>query len=780
MEKIVYKIILVIILTSIQFLQIDAESFSYSVSFNQNDMSITTDTLAGNVYSGIHYSGLANSSLAGAPSLPNAFLSFSVPYDAHDISVSVVNADSCVQSLDYEVMPAQAGGTTDGDSVEVTLPNKIFYTTNYNYIPAGIVNESFYGGENHVITIKVTPVRYDPVDNFIVLYKYVDLKISYTKGGSQYSNMCFLRRDNDALNQIARDELKRIVSNPSAVDANAHPATYELSRRGTLPIYEYCIITRSALARDFKKIVALKRQKGYSSGTVSIESIASCHDFASGEIISSMNDTPGKIRSYLTKSFTDGIGQYVLFGLKDTIGETYRYLSHDKIPTDMYYGDLNSRWSSSSYLNEDYSPELYVGRIPFVNQKEIESYYKKLMTYCFKPGHGDPSYLMRSLYTQEEQMKVADEAGFVARHFSPMFSLSDTTLIQEPDSTCPLPDGRTVINEIRNTGYGFVSFHGHGCPNSILINKKWWPFKNIYALGHQMFYNDSVHPDPVESAFDHLGNQYRPSIAYTISCTTMPYDIYTEHSHNIRYSTKYNLGESFILGEDYGGPAFLGNTRSGYFHTYKNENRSAYLEGVFGEILKMGITSIGKAEALSKMYPASPYLDDDPSTKRNKKIRATHNLLGEPEFEMWTAVPNVFEGIEVTRTNDGIAVSSIPEDSVIVAYCTNDHKQKRTVAYSGSVSFNGISPNSTIMVYKKNFIPYIAPLLLQNITLSNSQYIIASSIKAGNHIDSNRRSGDVVIPDGVEYEIEYTDSVLLDRGFKVEKGAAFSVYPSDY
>ena len=84
------------------------------------------------------------------------------------------------------------------------------------------------------------------------------------------------------------------------------------------------------------------------------------------------------------------------------------------------------------------------------------------------------------------------------------------------------------------------------------------------------------------------------------------------------------------------------------------------------------------------------------------------------------------------------------------------------------------------MVYKHNYIPYIAPLLLQNENLSNSQYVIASNVIAGAAVDNNRTQGDVVITSGVEYEIEASGTVTLQNGFKVEKGATFAVYPSCY
>ena len=44
----------------------------------------------------------------------------------------------------------------------------------------------------------------------------------------------------------------------------------------------------------------------------------------------------------------------------------------------------------------------------------------------------------------------------------------------------------------------------------------------------------------------------------------------------------------------------------------------------------------------------------------------------------------------------------------------------------------------------------------------------------------NRTSGNVIVKDGVEYEIEASGTVTLHDGFFVEKGATFAVYPSSY
>ena len=82
------------------------------------------------------------------------------------------------------------------------------------------------------------------------------------------------------------------------------------------------------------------------------------------------------------------------------------------------------------------------------------------------------------------------------------------------------------------------------------------------------------------------------------------------------------------------------------------------------------------------------------------------------------------------------------------------------------------------MLYQRNYIPYFAPLTLQNQTIEESQYVIANDVTAGESVDNIRTNGGFTISNGVEYEIEATGTVRLEDGFKVEKGATFAVYPS--
>ena len=113
-------------------------------------------------------------------------------------------------------------------------------------------------------------------------------------------------------------------------------------------------------------------------------------------------------------------------------------------------------------------------------------------------------------------------------------------------------------------------------------------------------------------------------------------------------------------------------------------------------------------------------------------------------------------------------------------YCDNGGSVGKVTATSSSVSLTDVNPNSTVMVYSHNYILYIAPLVLQNTDLDQSQYVIASEVLAGRQVDSNRTNGDVTVKEGAEYEIEAAGEVKLAGGFSVEKGAAFAIRPASF
>lgn len=146
-------------------------------------------------------------------------------------------------------------------------------------------------------------------------------------------------------------------------------------------------------------------------------------------------------------------------------------------------------------------------------------------------------------------------------------------------------------------------------------------------------------------------------------------------------------------------------------------------------------------------------------------------------LDMWTGIPLQYSGVTVARSNSAVSLTGLSAGDT-VSYCSNDGSVGRVLATSSGVSLTGVDPNSTIMVYQHNRIPYIAPLVIQNTDLDRSQYVIASEVLAGRQVDSSRTNGDVTVKNGAEYEIEAASEVTLAGGFTVEKGAAFAIRPA--
>lgn len=281
----------------------------------------------------------------------------------------------------------------------------------------------------------------------------------------------------------------------------------------------------------------------------------------------------------------------------------------------------------------------------------------------------------------------------------------------------------------------------------------------LVADGFSTYYNDDT---LTCNGLNNMKNKYFPSICYSIACSTMPFRTIQNYEN-----LTMNFGESFTTGKDFGGPVFIGNTYRGMTPL------SALLEKAVGEELLKGYYEIGKANAFAKIS----YFNT--AHQLSHYVTVIQNLLGDPSLEIWTDIPQQYSNITITRTNDSIGISGNSVNSSIVAIYNNGGQVRQLIADSSNITLKA-NPNSTIILYKHNYIPYIAPLVLQKVNLDHSQYVIASDVIAGSNVDSGRTEGNVIVPNGVEYEIEASGTVTLQDGFKVEKGATFAVYPSSF
>lgn len=757
-----------------------------------------TDTLDGITYSTVSYGDLFNIGTPGMPSLPVEYIRFSVPYNATNFIVT----SSCpaFQSTNYNLghllYPIQQQRLMNDTTPDMFTPpdSSAYYPgSSYPSQVAWFVDEGFLDGENHIVTVAVMPLGYTHTSNSdkVTLRKLVNVKLKFELSDSLA--MYPIVRNDSTMREEGYSFVRSMVVNPGQVktfapsetsiymdplllnpngisgnglngynivgDSIPHLPSDSLQQNnvgiGTgelLMDAKYLIVTTADLFHSMRRLAALKRQKGYTVGVVTMDqvlndSIASLGDRvrqADGTYTIANGDDAGKLRQFLRNCYIKCGTKYVL--LAGNI--PYKRIPHKyndpectfDLISDMYFCDLNADWDTTGI---DYRPELFVGRILCDNGGQIDNYTDKLLRYELNPGGGDVSYLGNAFFSEGRDFR-----GCLSNTKIELESVyPDPIIINDNESNNSRhPRGKEIIDTLNESRVGFACIFNHGDSTRITVYGK-------DSIGYQ-YYIEAYAPMTIGKGLNCLTNKKYPMIFYAPSCVTMPFD----------YTGGLSFGKSFTIGKDYGGPVFIGYTRSAYPWPIE------LIVSEFAKKIRAGYYQLGVADAISRQAARFLSLSETLS----------HGYLGDPSLELWTGEPRSFINITIERTNSSVIVSGFDSESTIVSYRTNSGTYRRLTTGTLGVTFNNVSPNGAVMVYKHNYLPYIAPLIIQNENLNFSQYVIARDFIAGNSVDNTRTPGDVVIKSGIEYEIEASGTVTLDDGFSVEKGATFAVYPSSF
>jgi hypothetical protein len=234
------------------------------------------------------------------------------------------------------------------------------------------------------------------------------------------------------------------------------------------------------------------------------------------------------------------------------------------------------------------------------------------------PGSGSLSYLERALMTFGRFNQLQSTVP-------PLLPCFLFDYMQE-DEHSYYPHGYDIINRINDRGYGFVvSLNINGKTNtqgSGIEVKQGSVYSYLMAEDNY----DFVGSDENGNGLDNLRNGKLPFIMYGISSSSCPFEL-TKSSNEVR-----NFGESCVMGGTYGGVAFLGYTGKSWSDpTDYLLNNFSYLFGLASEN-NLHYSHIGITESESK-YETSDYKD-------YTYHAMAHNLIGDPECQMWTDVPN--------------------------------------------------------------------------------------------------------------------------------------------
>jgi hypothetical protein len=331
-------------------------------------------------------------------------------------------------------------------------------------------------------------------------------------------------------------------------------------------------------------------------------------------------------------------------------------------PTDFYYADLTGNWNEdgdgnwgeSSIRNDngkdeiEWTPEVYVGRLPANSTNELEIMINKTLKYETNPTIGawmnrmllaggisdvagsgsppDPDGEDESrLTTYIWQQYTSKEMGF--KHLEahtyyvpppPKYTLSQANLVSDFHS-----------------GYSTVIIAGHGTPFEM----------SSQSIG--VVYNDG----DAASA----GNIGMPSLVYGDACTTSSYD-----------KNDGSIGERLIKEPNAGAIGYIGGLRVTWYlpddYDFNYLNR-ANARLFFKEFFENRAFQQGKALYDSKVAYLNSFVFENPLSdirqEWQRKNILTYNLLGDPEVDIYTKKPgnltnyfsgNIYEGQLVKLT----------------------------------------------------------------------------------------------------------------------------------
>lgn len=579
----------------------------------------------------------------GEPELPYTVIRFLVPDNASDFSVSTTGFRGITTiNPDIKLYPVQEMfSMNEYRSDFFTYPDVKKYETYLFEFSAEVLEDSHIEGRFHVVTIALKPFSYNGESNSLKMCQDMDIRLEYR----EYTSSCN-KKEND--NKTGIIDISNIVVNPPLSKEDTDKSGFSALLSAPKPYY---IISERSLLEALQDFAAWKTQKGYQVVMKAIEDVYEDSRYkidTTTEIV----DEAASLRKYLQDEYDEhGCFFCLLVGDHKTRmpirkvqnGSSTNPNGDNYIPTDDYFSDLLDNWNhiwdekNGFYVCpvvSPFAPDIYVGRLLCHSKEEISNYTSKLILYESNPGRGKADYLEKTSISVQHDAALYEILGEscykmvldkMETTFPSVNCILDCAIIDE--NTYGSPTGTEILEALNTNGY--CSLIGHGEPSTIACSGKHYPtsrWEYIKALESYSYNTDKSlaqtnidHPT-CNNGLDLLTNFDSPSVIYSFSCTTCPFDIYK--SPSLTFDLPHTMASSFTVGGRYGGVAYLGNTRSGYF-TY-----SPQLEVLFLANIKRN-RQIGVAEAMSKYEYTMSNL-----------VRHTHNLIGDPELEMWLTKPS--------------------------------------------------------------------------------------------------------------------------------------------
>ncbi|MDR2056992.1 MAG: C25 family cysteine peptidase [Dysgonamonadaceae bacterium] len=642
----------------------------------------------------------------GAPELPISLKSYLIPIDAKNVKLSISNIQRQVLEGKYYVYPIQPPAKDDDTNpLPFTVPNKAIYDFDKPYPgkQAEIISDYFYMGYR-IITVQAYPFEYIPKTKTLYACDF-DFSIDYLIEKQSYNENTITQYQSFNRYELNKKSVKFRVENPEAVDGydtkvsnivqwdivggkgNPSPVS-----KWDTQIPDYIIITNNALKPAFQPLADWKTKKGVFTLIQTVEEIAGNYQGS---------DLSEKIRNYIINArFKWGDGLYILLGGDVNVVPARMLKGSSDLfyPADMYYATYIGSWNENrnNLFKEtgdavDYSLGVILGRASVENMEEATVFVNKIITYEKAANISDLNYFKNNLYS------VAYMAYSIYMNSTRLWSYYFMQEIKNYTNTYVSTNIRNkFITDNANCLGDTIRYSERPCPGGDieLNHDNFLSTLNSGAnLGigkfHFIYHKDHGSSQAIGTSSIDKGQSVTKSDI--MSLTNGPsYQIFMSgscKSANFKYDC---IAEAYLTNSNGGGVAYIGNTDDGYRGEYPQLRYFCDALYVTTNHPSIGRYDIGSAfqNIIKKAY------------RENWRL----HLLGDPEMQVWTDVPqNLNVSVSPATVLSGsssvtVSVSNIPagEEALICLMKANEVYATMKVNANGSytIPFTAETPDT--------------------------------------------------------------------------------------
>jgi hypothetical protein len=761
---------------------------SKSVTIKQSDFRVEkSDEYEKITLDKVHYT----TDIVGHPELPVDVLSFVIPIDAQITGINISNMSKQKLSGTYNIYPVQPPRPVSYDKgiIYFNLPDSAIYNSSKPYPDkyAEIISDDIYLGYR-VVTVRSYPVEYVPAMRELYLYSF-DFSIDYSMNEKQASENKFTTQTQSLYRyEKNKQNIKFRVENPEVVDG--YDTKVQKILQGETVVYDfsvasnektdqpskiatvsntqtpdYIIITNNALKSSFQTLANWKTRKGIFTVIVTTEEIAANYSGV---------DLQEKIRNYLLNANSQwGAGLYVLLGggIEIVPPRLIRgvYNSTSLYPSDRYYSTSTS-WSiyQGNIYNGNTSTAIInlLGRIPVNNAQEVTIYTNKLITYEKANNLGDLSYLKNNLYADAylEMYPTGELYNFFHKTIKDYkytyvpSHINNKYLCDNADCSGSTSrygtNGADCSNGNTNGDIEFNPDNFLSCLSTgagLGVGK----FHFIYHLDHSgalglgASFKDKNKIIHALNDIEKITNGTSYQILLSSGCH--PADFY---EFNGSCFAKHHL-----MNPNGGGVTFIGNADVGWQSESAVQLKN-FLDAIYSTT---GYPSLGRYDI------GSAYQNVCTGTTSQ---RWRLHLIGDPEMQVWTDVPQTFNNATVLLNGTNVTVNTGGISDCTIALTSLDNGESYfDVAHNvSSYTFTNVTEPCNVTITKHNYIPYLgcstSVLNFTNQTVTTDTTIVSCG---------NINVQNVTVTNGAKLTLDAAGEVNIISGFEVELGSEFEI-----